>query len=132
MQDLSDMYELMHGPGEVMKGSTMSNEEAMAYFQRLRTYQPHCFVRDWIWIDLTLTDAQRRVLEETRRQPVILYAHRVIYDSSRRFDVGDFVRTSPLLAFEDGWQFSTVNSIYVLLGDGLRKRASLETVGRIF
>ncbi|MGH1448797.1 MAG: DUF6957 family protein [Pseudomonadaceae bacterium] len=132
MHELSDMHELMHGPGEMMQGSSMSNDEAMAYFHKLRTHQAQCFVRDWIWIDLTLTDAQRRALEETRRQPVILYAHTVIYDSSRRFDVGDFVRTSPLVAFEDGWRFRTVNSTYVLLGDGLRKRASLETVGRIF
>ncbi|MCY1379952.1 hypothetical protein D9M69_677220 [compost metagenome] len=56
----------------------------------------------------------------------------MIYDSARRWDVGDFVRTSPLYRFDEGFLFKTLNSIYVLLGPGQRKRATLETVGRIF
>ncbi|WP_414602843.1 DUF6957 family protein [Pseudomonas aeruginosa] len=89
-------------------------------------------VRGWLWIDLDVTEAQRVELEKTRRQPAIIYAHTVIYDSARRWDVGDFVRTSPLYRFDEGFLFKTLNSIYVLLGDGVRKRAALETVGRIF
>jgi len=91
-----------------------------------------CLVRDWLWIDLDVSHEQRAALEKTHRQPVILYAHTVIYDSARRRDVGDFVRTSPLYAFQDGFLFQTFNTIYVLLGDGVRKRVALETVGRIF
>ena len=63
---------------------------------------------------------------------ILAYAHAVIYDSSRRWDVGDFVRTSYLHAFHDGFMFQTLNTVYILLGDGVRKRATLETVGRIF
>ncbi|MNR62874.1 hypothetical protein D3C85_1850110 [compost metagenome] len=62
---------------------------------------------------------------------MILYAHGVVYDSARRWDVGDVMRTSPLSVFEEGFLFRTLNSTYVLLGDGQRKRAALETVGRI-
>lgn len=47
-------------------------------------------------------------------------------------DVGDFVRTSPLFSFDEGFLFQTFRTFYVLLGDGVRKRADLETVGRIF
>lgn len=46
--------------------------------------------------------------------------------------MGDVVRTSPLSVFEEGFLFRTLNSTYLMLGDGLRKRAALETVGRIF
>jgi hypothetical protein len=55
----------------------------------------------------------------------------VVYDSARRWDVGDVVRTSPLLSFKEGFVFKTFNTAYLMLGDGVRKRAALETVGRI-
>lgn len=50
-----------------------------------------------------------------------------IYDSSRRLDVGDFVRTSPIYNFEAGFI-----SVYLFMGDGLRKIASLDAVASLF
>tara|TARA_R110000751_G_scaffold307870_1_gene433431 strand:- start:2347 stop:2745 length:399 start_codon:yes stop_codon:yes gene_type:complete len=132
MPKIDDIHELVHGAGERMTGSSMTNEEAMAFFQEQRGRGEYCLVRDWIWIDLDLTKAESRILEQSRRQPALLYAHTVIFDSDRRWDVGDFVRTSPLLAFEQGFLFRTFNTTYILLGDGLRKRATLKTVGLIF
>ena len=82
-------------------------------------------------IDINVTPAQLAELEKTHRQPVIIFSHRVIYDSMRRWDVGDLVRTSLLHEFRDGFLFQTLNTDYVLLGQGMRKRAALETVGRI-
>ncbi len=131
MNDLQALNDLLYGPGELMNGSTMTDEQALAFARERFTYREFCLVRGWRWIDLDVSEAQRVELEKTRRQPVILYAHSVIYDSARRWDVGDVVRTSPLSLFEEGFLFRTLNSTYVLLGDGQRKRASLETVGRI-
>lgn len=85
----------------------------------------------WRWIDLYVTPEQRAELARTNRQPVVIYADTVIYDSQRRWDVGDFVRTNYLHKFEDGFIFQTLNTIYILIGDGIRIRASLETLGRI-
>ncbi|WP_438709472.1 DUF6957 family protein [Stutzerimonas stutzeri] len=59
------------------------------------------------------------------------YAHTVIYDSERRWDVGDFVRTS-LLHQHDGFHFRTLNTTYLLLGPGTRMRASAEAAASIF
>lgn len=73
-----------------------------------------------------LTDAQRLALERTQRQPALIYAHTVVFDSERRWDVGDFVRTSLLHQFSD--DFKTLNSVYLLLGPGSRKRASADTI----
>lgn len=132
MDELHAVTDMLYGLGLPMPGSGMTNEEALAQMRERVPMAGFCLVRDWIWIDLDVTDEQRALLEKTRRQPVILYAHTVIYDSARRWDVGDFVRTSPLFSFDEGFLFRTLNSTYVLLGDGLRKRAALETVGRIF
>ncbi|RRV57664.1 hypothetical protein EGJ08_17640 [Stutzerimonas stutzeri] len=115
-----------------MSGSPMTDEQALAYAREHCWRTEFCLVRQWLWIDLDVAEAQRIELAKTQRQPALIYAHSVIYDSARRWDVGDFVRTSPLYRFDEGFLFKTLNSIYLLLGDGQRKRAALETVGRIF
>lgn len=132
MSELSGVSDLLYGAGVPMVGIEISDDEAVERVRKQFRFSDYCLVRDWIWIDLDVSDEQRALLEKTGRQPTIVYAHTVIYDSARRWDVGDFVRTSPLHAFHDGFLFQTWNTVYVLLGDGLRKRTALETVGRIF
>lgn len=129
---LDAMTDLLYGPGQHMAGSDMSNEEAMTYARNSFPRGDYCLVREWIWIDLDVSDQQRAELAKTKRLPVIIYAHGVVFDSNRRWDVGDFVRTSPLHAFEKGFHFKTLNSTYLLLGAGVRKHASAESVARIF
>ncbi len=131
MKDLNAVSEMLYGAGQPMAGSAMTDAQALAHMQS-RRMEAFCLVRDWIWLDLDVTDAQRAVLAKTRRQPVMIYAHTVVYDSARRWDAGDFVRTSPLHRFDEGFLFKTSNTTYVLLGDGVRKRVALKTVGRIF
>jgi len=88
-------------------------------------------VRDWIWVTLDVTEEQRLQLVQTQREPALIYAHTVVYDSERRWDVGDFVRTSLLHQFHEGFHFKTLNTLYLLLGPGTRKYAKAETVARI-
>lgn len=114
-----------------MAGSQMTDDEALKFMRNKRLDVEFCLVRDWTWIDLDVSPAQLADLEKTRRKPAIIFARRVIYDSQRRWDVGDLVRTSPLQEFRDGCLFLTLNSVYVLLGNGQKKQATLETVGRI-
>lgn len=130
MNELSALADLLYGPGQHMAGSDMSDEEAMAYARSNFPFGNYCLVRGWIWIDLD--EELRAALAKTQRQPVLLYAHNVVFDIKRRWDVGDFVRTSPLHAFEEGFHFKTLNTTYLLLGNGIRKRANAETVARIF
>lgn len=132
MNELQEVTNLLYGDGIPMPGSKVTQEEAVRIVSKRFPFSEYCLVRDWIWVDLDVSPEQRAELSKTQRLPVIIYAHTVIYDSSRRWDCGDFVRTSPLYKFEEGYIFLTLNSAYILLGDGLRKRATLETVGRIF
>lgn len=132
MNGLQEVTDLLYGEGIPMPGPVVTQEEAIRIVRERYPYAEYCLVRDWIWIDLDVTPAQRAELVRTQRQPVLIYAHNVIYDSCRRWDVGDFVRTSYLHTFQDGFMFQTLNTVYILLGDGVRKRATLETVGRIF
>ncbi len=131
MSDLQAITELLHGPGELMVASAMTDERALAFAHELLSYSEFCLVRQLRWIDLDVSDAQREELTKTQRLPVMLYAHHVVYDSARRWDIGDCVRTSFLRSFDHGFLFRTLNTTYLLLGEGQRRRAALETVGRI-
>lgn len=131
MEKLVELSALLYEPGELMAGSPMSNDEAKAYVRERAYDKEYCIVRDWIWIDLDVTEEERSILENTCRQPIVIYAHSVIFDTARRWDVGDYVRTSFLYAFHEEYMFETMNSIYVLLGDGKRKRISLDTLGML-
>ncbi len=131
MNELDSLTNLFSGAGESMAGSPMTDDEALNFMRNKRLYVEFCLVRDWTWIDLDVTPAQLAELEKTSRKPAIILANNVIYDSARRWDQGDFVRTSPLHVCREGFLFQTLNSVYVLLGDGLRKKATVDTVGRI-
>lgn len=131
MQQLDEVTELLFSPGSPMPGAKVSQDEAVRIVRERYPYAEYCLVSRWRWIDLDVTPEQRNELARNNRQPVVIYANTVIYDSQRRWDVGDFVRTSYLYKLEDGFIFKTLNSIYILIGDGIRIRASLETLGRI-
>ncbi len=122
---------LLHGPGGPMTGSSMTNDEAREYGHAAFNGAPFCLVRDWIWVDLEGPADQDKLFTRLEIEPVVLFAHTVVYDSLRRLDVGDFVRSSPLYKFTDGFFFQTKNTHYVLLGDGLRKQAHPKTLALI-
>lgn len=123
--------EVLYSTGEPMPGSGMTDDEALAYARQSFPCGNYCLVRDWRWLDLEVTKSQRLQLAQTGRQPALIYAHTVIYDSERRWDVGDFVRTS-LLHQHENFHFRTLNSIYLLLGAGTRINASADAVVSLF
>lgn len=115
--------EQIHGPGELMNGSDMSNEETMQWARERFREGGYCIVRGWVWHDFSmLEDFSSEVLQD-HLQPLILGANYVVFDSAGRFDPGNWVRTSPLRSFSEGFIFETRNTAYVLLGIGYRKVA---------
>ncbi len=132
MEKLNEITALLFSAGLPMSGAKVSPDEAVRIVRERYPYAEYCIVSNWRWIDLEVTPVQLSELTRTNRKPAVIYADTVIYDSSRRWDVGDFVRTSFLHKFEEGFIFKTLNSIYILIGNGVRKRATLEAIGRIF
>jgi hypothetical protein len=132
MEKLNEITALLFSAGLPMPGAKVSQDEAVRIVRERYPDAEYCIVSNWRWIDLEVTPVQLSELTKTNRKPAVIYADTVIYDSSRRWDVGDFVRTSFLHKFEDGFIFKTLNSAYILIGNGVRKRATLEAIGRIF
>ncbi|WP_394561078.1 DUF6957 family protein [Aquipseudomonas alcaligenes] len=129
---LQDITGLLLDPGAPMPGSEMSDDEALEYARRHFSMATFCLVRDWVWIEFDAPEALKAALAQTRRQPSLIYAHTVIFDSDRRWDIGDFVRTSLLHEFSEGFRFKTLNSVYLLLGPGTRKLVPAEAVTSIY
>jgi len=132
VKQLNEVAELLSSTGVLIPGAQVSQDEAVRIVRERYPFSEYCIVSHWIWIDIDVSAIENDALARTKRQPAVLCAHNVIYDSQRRWDVGDFVRTSLLHSFEDGFIFKTLNSVYILMGDGVRKRAAPEIVGRIF
>lgn len=132
MAVLNDLADLLNSGGAHMPGLEMSHDEAIRLTRKHFHWFEYCIVRDWTWVDLDVTPEQQAQLTKTQRQPAIILARTVIYDSSRRYDVGDLVRTSPLYKYKENFIFATLNRAYILLGDGVRKRATLETVAKLY
>lgn len=132
MDELEAVTDLLYGAGTRMLGHELVDDEAVARARKLFPSKPFCLVRDWIWIDLEMPESLVSELRMTGRQPVMLYAHRVVLDSQSRFAPGDWVRSTPLVSFTEGMFFETSHSVYVLVGHGVRKRASLSTVVKVF
>lgn len=93
MTTLEEVVDVLYSAGVPMSGSHMSDEEALSYARKNFPYGNFCLVRGWLWLDIETSDQQRRALEKSQRQPALIYAHTVVFDSERRWDVGDFVRT---------------------------------------
>lgn len=133
MDVLEAVTDLLYGPGGVtMLGHEMDDAVAVERTQERFPGKTFCLVRQWIWIDLEMPDAVREELERSGKQPVMLYAHHVVFDSVGRARAGDWIRSTPLVSFTEGCFFQSANTVYVLLGCGVRKSAMLSTVVRIF
>ena len=132
MDRIKKIQDLLYGAGEPMEGTAMGVEAAAAYVRERFSDTPFCIVRDWIWIDLELVEMGIQMLRDNQLSPAMLYAHNVVYDSAHRYrEIGGYVRTTPLLSFSEGFLFQTRNTMYVLLGKGVRKRATLEVVSSL-
>jgi hypothetical protein len=124
--------ELLSGPGEPRKGSMDSDEILIGLVQALYPGKPYCLVDDWTIFKVGVTEDEFVKIQAGGQMPLIVFAHNVRFDSQRRFDVGDWVRSTLAMSFDDGFLFETRNTVYVLVGAGHEKSASLEEVLSIF
>ena len=65
-----------------MPGSPMSDEEALSYARKNFPFGYFCLVRDWLWLDIDATDAQRHALKRTQRHLALIYAHQIVTTAS--------------------------------------------------
>jgi len=115
-----------------LMGSALFLDEAVAVARKRYKWMPLCAVEEWTILDAIVTDEERAKVTAAGCQPMFMFAHKVVDDEQRRFEPGHWVRSSMGTAFNDGFLFETRNSVYVLLGPGHRKSASIEAIFSLF
>lgn len=123
---------LLGEEGIELQGSELTLDEAVALARKRYKWMPLCVVEEWIILDAIVTDEERAKVTAVGCQPMFMFAHKVVDDEQRRFEPGHWVRSSMGTAFKEGYLFETRNSVYVLLGPGHRKSASIEAIFSLF
>jgi hypothetical protein len=127
----SELVELLHGGGKPMSGFGKDIWEAEVEAVLNFPNKPYCIVRDWRIIELDVDENYRDSLVNDGLAPYVLYAAEVVLHSSGKRRKGEWVRSTFQRSFTHGYLFESTNTVYVLLGRGLRKKGSARAVMEI-
>jgi hypothetical protein len=125
MVTLEEISQLFYSAGEEVPGWDGSEEDLISLAATAFPRKAFCVVRQWILIDLTVTPDEAEKLKNLGLLSATLYAHEVVFDSRNRFQAGMWVRSNFGVSFSEGCMFETNSTVYLLLGAGQRKAASL-------
>lgn len=123
-----------------MAGSSMTSSHIIDHlYAKFRSIpysefnqKPLSVLSDWVWFDIDIeSKASLEEMAGQNRKPSIIFSHRLVFDSHSRWSQGAWVLTSPLSEFHEGYIFETTNSVYALLGDGLRKKITPDDFGAL-
>lgn len=125
MVTLEEISRLLYGAGEEMPGWQGDQEELTALAAKAFPGKAFCVVRQWILIDLTVNSNEKEKLTGLGLLPATLFAHEIVLDSKGRFQPSMWVRSNFGVSFTEGCMFETNSTVYLLLGAGQRKEASI-------
>lgn len=126
MVTLDEMFQLLYGLGKEAPGWQGTQDELIALAAKAFPGKAFCVVRRWILIDLIVDSAEKEKLNGFGQIPATLFAHEVVLDSKSRFQAGMWVRSNFGISYTENCFFETKSTVYLLLGSGLRKSASIE------
>lgn len=129
---IEDVSDFLTRAGEPIASACDDETIGVAMAQQLCPEKQYCSVRQWILVDLDISDEDKARVTGQGLKPVLLYAHTVVTDSADRFSPGDWVRSTLLVELKNNYLFETNNSVYILLGAGSRKTAAPDVVTSIF
>ena len=81
---MQQFFERVHGPGELMHGSDMSDAEAIEWASERFPSSNFCLVREWVWHEFLFSDDVASELRMQQIQPVMIRANYVVFDSAGR------------------------------------------------
>ena len=122
---LEEIMSFLYGVGDFVEGWGGDEAELVHSAQQRFPGKPFCLVRRWILIDVVANEGE---LSPAGVPPMVIFAHEVVQDSRRRFDPGHWVRTTYAVSQPEHCMFETRSTVYLLLGDGYRKEATLDVV----
>ena len=121
---IAQLEALLYGPGEPAMGYAHDIDQAIAQAQLSAPGKPFCLVQDWRIIEVQVDEQYREALKADRLSPHVLYAATVVMHSAGKRAAGDWVRSTFLRSFSQGFLFETQHTNYMLLGAGVRIKGS--------
>ncbi|MCP6699359.1 DUF6957 family protein [Pseudomonas donghuensis] len=115
--------DILYGEARNLSGSSLSDDDLIRIVQDEFSYRAVCVVRQWLLLDVLLPECERAEIEAEGRQPTIIYAHNVVFDSRKCISAGDGLVTDYEREFY-GCLFETGDVLVVLAGFGGRKYVS--------
>lgn len=125
---LKEVSEFFYGEGKVVSGWEGGDGALIELAHVYHPGKPYCLVRNWIVADLQLTPVELEQIRMKAVLPLVLFAHEVVRDSRDRFPPGHWVRSNYGIVHNCPSIFETRGTVYLLLGDGYRKKATADTV----
>lgn len=124
----ADLIEdLLYGPAQMLGGSQLEDAELIQLAREEFEGEPFCIVRNWMIVDLLLSEAQEREIRKQGLEPTVLFISNAVFDSETRVQAGDALITEYQKDFH-GCFFESKDKLYILAGRGARKHASLPAV----
>lgn len=124
------LADLFHGPARILHGSRLDDDELIFTATEAFGDRAFCIVRNWMLIDVMLTDRHERLVKENGLQPTVLYANSVVNAGDAAGEMSSGVLSGFVVSY-DGCFFETEEGLYVLAGRGARKHASVWAVSAL-
>ncbi len=117
------LEDVFYGAARMLMGSGLADEPLLAAVRDEFADQEYCVVREWLILDVMVSERDQALIEARNLQPVLLYAQRVLFDT-RGTRQGGVLLTGFLRKYEDCF-FEAEEMVYVLGGRGARKHISM-------
>ncbi|AJQ46200.1 hypothetical protein N805_02730 [Pseudomonas putida S13.1.2] len=114
---------VFYGPGHMLPGSGLDDELLLAAAREEFNGQQYRVVREWLILDVMVSEDFERLVSARGLQPAILFSQRVIFDSTG-IKQGGVLLSGFMRHFEDCF-FKAEEMVYVLGGRGARKHISM-------
>lgn len=131
---LASVDDALNGPGQRIPMG-IHNEELLHEYIGLavtNSEKPYCVVSDWQMWYVSYGDDISDLTDTPPRVEMILYAKNVIEDEKKRFKPGSEIRTTPIVRMVFMGIFESLNTVYILVGDGVKKAVSIDAVNQVF
>lgn len=124
--DTELLAKLFHGPAGILYGSKLDDDGLIHAAMEAFGGRAFCIVRNWMLIDVKLTDRHDRLVKENGLQPTLLYANKIVSANASE-EPSQGVLSGFQSRYEDCF-FETEEVLFVLAGRGARKRAGIPAV----
>lgn len=119
-------YFLLDG-AEHVEGMLLPDDELIGLAKRCSGDRPFCVVRDWILLDVMVSDKDEKTLASQGLQPTVMLGRQIVFDSRTQGSRPGGLRSSFMYALVES-VFESKDTLYFLAGPGFRKHTSLAAV----